>query len=88
MGHSLQKFMGGSPIAVIIKLVLISLLVGAFMSFLDINPSSLLRSLTRLVQSVLDLGFEAVGEVGQWVIYGAMIVVPLWLLSRIFKIGS
>ena len=34
---------------------------------------------------VLDLGFDSFRQVGLWILYGAMVVVPLWLLSRIFS---
>jgi Family of unknown function (DUF6460) len=41
----------------------------------------------RLVRDVLDLGFDSVREVGRWILYGAMVVVPLWLVSRLFARG-
>ena len=37
-----------------------------------------------MLRDVFDLGFDSIREVGRWLIYGAMVVVPLWLLSRLF----
>ncbi len=83
MGSNLQRFLGGSPGAVLVKLVFLSLLVGAFMALLDVTPFALIDGAIRLVRSVLDLGFETFGQIGRWLAYGAVIVVPLWLLSRL-----
>lgn len=85
MGSNLQRFLGGSPGAVLVKLVFLSLLVGAFMAFLNVTPVGLFEQIVRLVRDVLDLGFDSFRQVGLWILYGAMVVVPLWLLSRIFS---
>ena len=82
---NLNRFLGGSPASVLVKLVFLSLLVGAFMAFLDITPFGLIEGLFDWISSVLYLSFEPVRDVGIWVLYGAIIVVPLWLLSRLFS---
>ena len=87
MGSNLQRFLGGSPAAVLVKLVFLSLLVGAFMSFLGVTPAGLISRVWRMIQAVLDLGFDSLREVGRWIVYGAIIVVPLWLLSRLASRG-
>ena len=81
---NLSRFLGGSPGSVLAKLIFLSLLVGAFMAFLDITPLGLIEGLVNWISSVLDLSLETVKEVGLWIVYGAVIVVPLWLLSRLF----
>jgi hypothetical protein len=81
---SLERFLGGSLLSVLVRLIFISLLVGAAMAFLGVSPRGLLDAVLRFVRSLGDLGFGAVREVGQWVIAGALIVIPLWLLSRLF----
>ncbi len=81
---NLQRLLGGSPGSVLVKLLFLSLLVGAFMSFLGLTPADLLRRVLRTVESVLSLGFDAFGEIGRWVAYGAMVVVPIWLVLRLF----
>ncbi|MGO4389619.1 DUF6460 domain-containing protein [Microvirga sp. 2YAF29] len=81
---NLTRFLGGSPGSVLVKLVFLSLLVGAFMAFLDITPLGLIEGLFDWISSVLDLSLETVQKVGMWALYGAVIVVPLWLISRFF----
>ena len=84
MNANLQRFLGGSPGAVLVKLVFLSLLVGAFMALIGITPVGLFGRVLRMFRDVFDLGFESIREVGRWLLYGAMVVVPLWLLSRLF----
>ncbi len=81
---NLNRFLGGSPASVLAKLIFLSLLVGAFMAFLGITPFRLIEGLFDWLTSILDLSLDTVKEVGVWVLYGAVIVVPLWLLSRLF----
>ena len=83
----LNRFLGGSPGAVLVKLVFLSLLVGAFLAFLGITPIGLVSRVVDWLRSVFDLSFETVREIGRWILYGAVIVVPLWLLSRVFSRG-
>lgn len=80
---NLTRFLGGSPGSVLAKLIFLSLLVGAFMHYLDITPIGLIQGLFDWISSVLDLSLDTVKEVGLWVVYGAVIVVPLWLLTRV-----
>ena len=82
---NLNRFLGGSPGSVLVKLIFLSLLVGAFLAVLGITPFGLIEGLFNWISSVLDLSFETVQEVGLWVLYGAIIVVPLWLISRLFS---
>jgi hypothetical protein len=84
MRPNLQRFLGGSPGPVVAKLIFLSLLVGAFMAFLGITPVALFDRVGRMIRGLLDLGFDSVREVGRWFVYGAIVVVPLWLFSRLF----
>lgn len=82
---NLNRFLGGSPGSVLAKLVFLSLLVGAFLAFYDITPFKLIEGLFSWISSVLDLSLETVLQVGRWVLYGAVIVIPLWFISRLFS---
>ncbi len=43
--NPLENFLGGSPGAVFVKLLFVSLVVGALLMWLDIRPESILRGL-------------------------------------------
>ena len=81
----MQDFLGGSPLSVLVKLIFLSLLVGAFLAFLDVTPFELVDRIVRLLRSMFGLSFEAVRDIGRWVLYGAVIVVPIWLVLRLFR---
>lgn len=82
----MQRLFGGSPGAVILKLLFVSLLVGAFMSLLGVTPAGILDGAVDLVADLWETGFEAFGTVGRWLVYGAMVVVPVWLILRLLAI--
>lgn len=84
MAENLSRIMGGSPGSVLIKLVFLSVLVGAFLSLLGLTPPDLIRGIKNLIDGILDFGLGAIQEVLRWLVYGAVIVVPIWLLSRLF----
>lgn len=79
-----SRLLGGSPLGVFLRLVVLSFLVGAALAWLDIRPQELLWWAESLLRRVWSLGFEGLREGVGYVVVGAMIVVPLWLLSRVF----
>jgi hypothetical protein len=81
---NMNRFLGGSPGSVLAKLIFLSLLVGAFMAFLGITPFGLVEGLCRWIASVFDLSLDTLIEIGRWVAYGAIIVIPIWLIARLF----
>lgn len=80
----LSRLLGGSPGAVILKLVFMSILVGAFLALFGLTPPDLLRGIRNLVDRIWTLGFDAFREIFNYFVYGAVIVVPIWLLMRLF----
>ena len=81
----MQDFLGGSPLSILVKLVFLFLLVGALLAFLDVTPADLVNRLIRMLRSIFGLSFDAVRDIGRWILYGAMIVVPVWIVVRLFK---
>jgi hypothetical protein len=81
---NLTRLLGGSPVAVLLKLVFLSLVVGAIMAGLGLSPGGLVRLLAEAVRSVFGLGLDTLRDIGGYILAGAMIVLPIWLLTRIF----
>lgn len=81
----MQDFLGGSPLTILVKLVFLSLLVGALLAFLDVTPADLVNRVIRMLRSIFGLSFDAVRDIGRWILYGAMIVVPVWIVVRLYK---
>lgn len=85
---ALSRFLGGSPIAVFTRLLLMSLVVGALLIWLDIRPYEIFRAFERLFQRLWYMGFDAIREVASYIVAGAMIVVPIWLLLRLMNMKN
>ncbi|HEX5866829.1 MAG TPA: DUF6460 domain-containing protein [Beijerinckiaceae bacterium] len=81
----MQDFLGGSPLSILVKLVFLSLLVGALLAFLDVTPADLVNRVIRMLRSIFGLSFDAVRDIGRWILYGAMLVVPVWIVVRLYK---
>ncbi len=74
----------GSIRATVIKLFIASLLVGFIMHWLDITPVGILHALTNNFEELFSSLINVVSWVLEFVLIGAVIVVPIWLLMRIF----
>lgn len=81
---NLDRFLGGSPGAVLAKLIFLSLLVGAVMALLGVTPFGLVEGLYRWIASLFDFSLDTLIEIGRWIAYGAIIVIPIWLITRLF----
>jgi Family of unknown function (DUF6460) len=80
-----SRFLGGSPIVVLFRLILLSILVGVVLAAIGFDPWNIVNSIRLLVQRIWDLGFDAVNGLWRYFLLGAVIVIPLWILSRIFS---
>ena len=79
---------GGSPAAVFVKLLFLSVLVGAVMATLGVTPGLLFWHAYDAVRALIDLGLDTFHDFGRWILAGAVVVVPLWLLSRFFAVSK
>lgn len=82
-----ERIFGGNPVSVIIRLVLLSIVVGIVLSALGITPDNLFYHLNLLVRRLYDMGFGAVEWIFGYFLIGAMIVIPIWLLARLIGMG-
>ena len=69
---------------VLLRLVAMSILVGVVLAAIGFDPWNILHSIQMLFQRLWDLGFDAVNWLWRYFLLGAVIVIPIWLLSRLF----
>ena len=81
---ALYRFLGGSPLAVAFRLILLSILVGVVLAAIGFDPWNILRSIELLFRRIWDLGFDAINWLWRYFLLGAVIVIPVWLLMRLF----
>ena len=83
--EGLRRFLGGSPLAVAFRLVLLSILVGVVLAAIGFDPWNIVNSIRLLFQRLWDLGFDAINGLWRYFLLGAVIVLPIWFLSRLFS---
>jgi hypothetical protein len=85
MAGNFERFLGGSPLAVLGKLILLSVLIGVVLSALGLDPWNIVQSLKRLLLNIWDMGFDAVRWLWQYFLLGAVLVIPIWLILRLVR---
>jgi hypothetical protein len=85
MSDGLTRVLGGSPLAVVVRLILLSVLVGVVLSVLGLNPLNIFESFRALVQGIWNMGFDAVRWLWGYFLLGAVIVIPVWLIMRLLN---
>ncbi|HLW93121.1 MAG TPA: DUF6460 domain-containing protein [Roseiarcus sp.] len=85
-GQGLEHFLGGSPVSVAIRLLVVSFIVGVILVMFGVEPNDIVESVTRLFRRIVDEGFADFPQFGRTILTGAIIVVPIWLIMRL--IGS
>lgn len=78
-----RSIFGGNPAGVILRLILLSIAVGIVLSVLGITPQNFLERLNTIVTNIYELGFGAVESILGYLLLGAMVVVPIWLVIRL-----
>lgn len=85
MSDQVNRFLGDSIGRTIVKLIVVSLIVGFIMAIFGIDPLDLLHGARRFILDLWNTGFAALGRVGDYIILGACIVIPAFILLRILS---
>jgi Family of unknown function (DUF6460) len=81
------RFFGGPPLSVIFRLVLLSILIGVILEVLGLDPWNVIDSLRSLMLRIWDMGFDAVRWLWRYLLLGAALVVPVWLIVRLMRVA-
>ena len=80
-----HRFLGGPPLAVLGRLVLLSILVGVILAAIGLDPWNIIESVRALIVHIWTIGFDIMRWPWRYFLLGAVIVVPIWLLVRLAK---
>ncbi len=86
-GNGVTRFFGGSPTGVVLRLAAISFVVGIVLSALGVSPYDIVNGLSDLAFRIYTLGFSSVEWIVRYFLLGAVIVFPIWLVSRLLRVG-
>lgn len=84
----LTRFLGDTPLRVFIRLLVLSFIVGLVLSALNIEPMDVYYWAERVVRRIYNMGFAFFEDALRYLIVGALIVVPIFLVMRLLKIGG
>lgn len=73
----------------ILQLVIASIIVGAIFSFMGVGPREFWRGIFDTVSGLLTSLGDNISEIaltlGTYLLIGAAVVVPIWLISRLIR---
>lgn len=91
MSNPLERLFGGPPVRTLAWLALLSVMVGFVLATLGLDPVRLIHRVLfgfdDLVAWLLSLGSGFVTRLLRYLAWGAVIVVPIWLVLRMLAIG-
>lgn len=81
-----DRLFGGNPLGVIVRLVVVSIIVGIVLSALNIDPWSIPYHIERLFRRIYEMGFDIFRNAFGYFVLGAIVVIPIWLLTRLLGV--
>lgn len=81
-----RDLFGGNPLGVVVRLLLLSIVVGVVLSALGITPRNFLYHIEVLLRRIYDLGLASFDWVLQYLLLGAMVVIPVWIVARLLGV--
>ena len=84
----MDRYFGGNPGVVVIRLCILSVILGVLLSALGLDPKDIIDSFFRLLERIYNMGFDAIEWAFRYFLLGAVIVFPIWLISRVLKFST
>lgn len=85
MADGVNRFLGDSPLRVLVKLLVVSIIVGFVMAVFGWTPYGILYTIRDFVLDLWHSGFAALGRVGDYLLLGAAVVVPVFIVLRLLS---
>ena len=83
MSDGLNRFLGDTPLRVLVKLLILSVVAGFLMSVFGLYPDDILYAVRNFVLDIWHSGFAALGRIGDYLLLGAVIVIPIFIVIRL-----
>jgi hypothetical protein len=85
MSDRFNRLLGDTPARTAVKLLILSVVVGFVMSMMGLSPWDLVRFINDGIRELWRSGFRALGRIGDYLLVGAMIVIPVFIILRILN---
>lgn len=83
-----HRVLGGSLLGVLVRLAVLSFVVGLILRALKITPDDIVFWIDEKVRVLTSLSFDTVEQFVDIFLLGAVIVVPIWLIFRVIRLVS
>jgi hypothetical protein len=80
-----NRLLGDSVGRTIVKLVVVSILVGMVMNVFGLYPLDIFYAFRDFLVNLWEKGWAALGRFGDWLILGGMVVVPVFIILRLLN---
>lgn len=85
MADRLNNILGDTPGRTVLKLLVISFIVGVIMSAFHWYPMDVFYWIRDAVINLWETGFAALGRFGTYLVLGASIVIPAFVILRLLN---
>ncbi|QTK79721.1 hypothetical protein AT6N2_C2058 [Agrobacterium tumefaciens] len=85
MAGEVNKLLGDTVARTVVKLLVVSLLVGFLMAIFGLTPWNIIYGARDFVVDLWRSGFHALGAIGDYLILGATIVIPVFIILRLLS---
>jgi len=82
---AITRFLGDSPLRIALKLLVLSFIVGMIMAAFDWSPFDVLYGIRDGLLRIWNLGFAAIDRFLGYILLGAVIVIPAFLILRLLS---
>ncbi len=79
----ISGFIGGSPAAVLLRLLVVSFVVGLILAMFGFDPETVYESAMRAIDHLIEFGVTDFRQFARILLTGAMVVLPIWFLLRL-----
>jgi len=80
---ALTRFLGDTPLRILLKLIVVSFIVGLVMSAFGWSPMDVIYGVRNFFLDIWHLGFHALDRFVGYILLGAAIVIPVFLFVRL-----
>lgn len=85
MSDRVNRFLGDTPGRTVVKLLVVSLVVGFIMTVFGIDPLDIIEGIRNFFLELWYRGFDALGRVGGYLLIGATVVIPVFIILRLMN---
>lgn len=84
--NALTRFLGDTPLRVALKLLVVSFVVGLVMHAFGWTPFDILYGIRAFFERIWNMGFAAIENFVGYILLGAAIVIPAFVIIRILSL--